>query len=139
MDDRVPTLLCVDDDPLVLQLMREYFALRGFGVVTARSGVEAFLQVLRWAPKAVILDVLMPRLGGLEALKRIKKLDPEIVVILISGVSNVLEMVAEAGLTVAGAFTKPVNLDRISEALTRAGVTPPPGAAVGNLPTPARR
>ncbi|MBI3625880.1 MAG: response regulator [Candidatus Rokubacteria bacterium] len=139
MDERVPTLLCVDDDPPVLQVMREYFTLRGFGVVTARSGVEAFLHVVRWAPKAVILDVFMPRLGGLEALKRIKTLDPEIVVILISGFPNALEMVAEAGLTVAGAFTKPVNLDRISETLTRAGVTLPPGATAGTLPTPARR
>jgi DNA-binding response OmpR family regulator len=139
MDDRVPTLLCVDDDPSVLQVMREYFILRGFGVVTARSGVEAFLQVIRWAPNAVILDVFMPRLGGLEALKRIKKLDPEIVVILVSGVPNALEMVTEAGLTVAGAFRKPVKLDRISETLTGAGVTPPPGAAAGNLAAPAPR
>ncbi len=136
MDERVPTLLCVDDDPPVLQVMREYFTLRGFGVVTARSGVEAFLHVVRWAPKAVILDVFMPRLGGLEALKRIKKLDPEIVVILISGFPNALEMVAEAGLTVAGAFTKPVNLDRISETLTRAGVKPPKKPPGGAVPAP---
>ncbi len=142
MDERVPTLLCVDDDPVVLQVLKEYFTLQGFGVLTARTGVEAFLHVVRWAPQAVILDVFMPRLGGLEALKRIKKLDPEILVILISGVPNALEMVEEAGLTVAGAFTKPVSLDRIAEILARAGVRPsrtPPKAAPGDIPEQARR
>lgn len=125
MNPRTPTLLCVDDEPKIRELLKEHFTLQGFDVITAATGVEAFLQVVRWAPEAVILDVFMPRLGGLEALGRIKKLAPEVVVILISGVPNALELVAEAGLTVAGAFTKPVHFDRITEALARAGVKPP--------------
>ncbi len=140
MDDRVPTLLCVDDDPGVLQLLKEYFDLQGFAVVTATTGVEAFLQVVRWSPQAVVLDVFMPRLGGLKALERIRKLDPGIVVILISGVPKALEVLGEAGLSVAGAFAKPVDLEQISEALARAGVKPPntrPGAAPRDL-TPSR-
>ena len=134
-------LLCVDDDPRVLQVLKEYFTLQGFGVVTATTGVEAFLQAVRWAPKAVILDLFIPRFGGLGVLERIKKLDPEIVVILISGVPNALEVLQEAGMSVAGAFAKPVNLDQISETLARAGVMPPrtsPQAASGDLRAQAR-
>lgn len=118
------TLLCVDDDRRVLALLKEHFTLQGYGVVTATTGVEAFLQVVRWAPQAVILDLFMPRLGGLGALERIQGLDPGIVVILISGVPNALEMLQEAGVSVSGAFKKPVSLDRISEALAGAGVAP---------------
>ena len=125
MDERALTLLCVDDDPRVLQVLKEHFTLQGFGVVTATTGVEAFLQVVRWSPQAVVLDLFIPRLGGLGVLERIKKLDPGIVVILISGVPKALEVLGEAGLSVAGAFAKPVDLDRISEALARASVKPP--------------
>lgn len=125
VEDRSPVLLCVDDDPGVLRLLADYFTLRGYVVLTARSGVEAFLQVARWAPRAIILDLFIPRLGGPEVLERIRRLDPGIVVILISGVPNALEMLAEAGVSAAGAFTKPVVLDRVAEALARAGVTPP--------------
>lgn len=118
------TLLLVEDDPRVLALLKEHFSQEGYGVVTATTGVEAFLQVVRWAPQAVILDLFIPRLGGLGALDRIRRLDPGIVVILISGIPNAVDMLQEAGVSVAGAFTKPVNLDRISETLARAGVTP---------------
>src|SRR6185312_14383407 len=94
-------------------------------VLTATNGVEAFLQVKRWQPKAVILDLFMPRLGGIGALGRIKALNPEVVVILVSGMGNALELVTEAGLSVAGAFTKPLNLMQLSETLARSGVVAP--------------
>lgn len=88
----------------------------------------------RFRPRAVILDLFLPRLGGLGALERIRRLDPEIAVILISGVPNVLEMVTEAGLSVAGAFAKPLDLPGILGTLVRAGVMPSraPGAAASD-------
>ena len=62
-------------------------------------------------------------------------------IILISGVPNALEMIAEAGVSVARAFTKPVNLAQLSDTLARAGVVPvktPVGAAREDLPLEAR-
>jgi CheY-like chemotaxis protein len=125
MDDSLPSILCVDDDVDVLELLKEYFTEQGFVVLTATNGVEAFLQVKRWQPKAVILDLFMPRLGGIGALGRIKALNPDVVVILVSGMGNALELVTEAGLSVAGAFTKPLNLTQLSETLARSGVVAP--------------
>ncbi len=124
MSEPIPTILCVDDDPEVLEVLREYFTGAGFHVVTATNGVEAMFQVQRCLPKAVILDLFMPRLGGLGALDRIRRMDPGTVIILISGVPNALEMVTEAGVEVAGTFTKPVSLDQLLGTLVRAGVTP---------------
>jgi len=131
MDEHAMTILCVDDDPEVLEVLKEYFAGQGFHVVTATNGVEAMFQVQRCLPRAVILDLFMPRLGGLGALDRIRRLVPEIVIILMSGVPNALEMISEAGVRVAGAFTKPLNLDQLLGTLVRSGVTPakPPAAA----------
>ena len=65
MDDRVPTILCVDDEPEILEVLKEYLTAQGFHVVTATNGVEAMFQTQRCLPKAVILDLFMPRLGGL--------------------------------------------------------------------------
>lgn len=141
MAEQVPTVLCVDDDPAVLEVLTEYLAAEGFNVITARNGVEAFLQVWRRRPRAVVLDLFMPRLGGLDALDSIRRLDASIVIILISGVEGVLEMIREAGVRVAGVFPKPLNLAQLTEGLARAGVVPvgKPAAAPKERPPSRRR
>jgi DNA-binding response OmpR family regulator len=125
MGDSYPSVLCVDDDPEALEQLKEHFTLQGFIVLTAGNGVEACLQVKRWAPKAVILDLLIPRLGGIGTLSRIRAFNPSIPVILVSDTVGALELVTEAGLNVTGTFVKPLDLAAISEALARAGVTAP--------------
>src|SRR5215831_19606496 len=129
MGDSYPSVLCVDDDPDVLELLKEHFTLQGFIVLTASNGVEACLQVKRWAPKAVILDLLIPRLGGIGTLSRIKAFSPNIPVILVSETAGALDLVTEAGLTVTGAFSKPLDLAAISRALERTGVSVPSALA----------
>ncbi len=134
MDEHVPTILCVDDEPEILEVLTEYFTRQGYQVVTATNGVEAMFQTQRCLPQAIILDLFMPRLGGLGALDRIRRLVPEIVPILISGNPGALEMVTEAGINVAGAFGKPLDLVGMLGALAHAGVLPQkkmPTAATG--------
>ena len=130
-DRHGPSILCVDDDPDVLDLLKEYFEFQGFTVLTATDGVEAFHQVKRWMPQALLMDLFMPRLGGIGALGRIKALSPNLVVILMSGMGNALDLVSEAGLSVAGAVTKPLNFAKLSEMLARAGVIAPPALPAG--------
>ncbi len=137
MGDSYPSVLCVDDDPEVLEQLKEHFTLQGFIVLTASNGVEACLQVKRWAPKAVILDLLIPRLGGIGTLSRIRAFNPSIPVILVSDTPGALDLVTEAGLSVTGAFAKPLDLAAISEALASTGVTAP--AALAPAPSGPRR
>ena len=125
MGDSYPSVLCVDDDPEVLEQLKEHFTLQGFIVLTASNGVEACLQVKRWAPRAVILDLLIPRLGGIGTLSRIRAFNPSIPVILVSDTADALDLVTEAGLNVTGAFSKPLDLTAISKALGRAGISVP--------------
>jgi CheY-like chemotaxis protein len=63
-----------------------------------------------------------------------------VVVILVSGMGNALELVTEAGLSVAGAFTKPLDLVQLSETLARSGVVAPAAlvAAAGDPAQPKR-
>jgi len=128
--DSFPSILCADDDPDVLELLKEHFTHQGFIVLTATNGVEACLQFKRWAPKAVILDLLIPRLGGLGTLGRIRAFDPSIPIIFVSDTTDALDLITEAGLSAAGAFAKPLDMGKISDALARAGVTAP-GALAG--------
>jgi DNA-binding response OmpR family regulator len=125
VSDSFPSILCVDDDQEVLELLKEHFTLQGFIVLTATNGVEACLQIKRWAPKAVILDLLIPRLGGIGTLRRIHAIDPTIPVVLVGDPSEALQLAAEAGLGVAGTFAKPLDLDKISAVLAAADVIPP--------------
>jgi DNA-binding response OmpR family regulator len=129
MGDSFPSILCADDDAEALELLKEHFTLQGFIVLTATNGVEACLQVKRWAPRAVILDLLIPRLGGIGTLSRIRAFNPGIPVILVGDTSEALDLVTEAGLSVTGAFPKPLDLGRISEVLAAADVTPPAALA----------
>ena len=139
MGDSYPSVLCVDDDPEVLEQLKEHFTLQGFIALTATNGVEACLQVKRWAPKAVVLDLLIPRLGGIGTLSRIRAVSPTIPVILVGDTAEALELVKEAGLNVTGAFPKPLDMAAISEALGRAGVTPPAELATADeARTPSR-
>lgn len=124
MDERAPTILCVDDDLALLDLLQEFFTLQGFRVLTAMNGLHALLHVKLHRPRAVLLDLGMPRLGGLDTVRRIQRLDPTVVVILISGLPDLLDRVNAAKVNVTGVFTKPVDLARISETLVRAGVAP---------------
>src|SRR5262245_19262335 len=125
MGDSYPSVLCVDDDPEVLERLKEHFTLQGFIVLTASNGVEACLQVKRWAPKAVILDLLIPRLGGIGTLSRIRAFNPSMPVIVVSDTASARDLVARAGLGVTAAFAKPLDPGAISEALAKAGVTVP--------------
>ena len=125
MHDALPSVLCVDDDPEVLEQLKEHLSLHGFIVLTATNGVEACLQVKRWSPRALVLDLFIPRLGGIGTLTRVRAMSPDIAVVLMSHVPSALDLVVEAGLNVSAALPKPVAPERVVAALAAAGVTPP--------------
>src|SRR2546428_14045143 len=73
--DKRPALV-VDDDPEARKVLRDFLRLRGLAVLEAQNGLEALLSMKQHRPGVVVLDLNMPRLGGLEALKRIRPFDP---------------------------------------------------------------
>jgi CheY-like chemotaxis protein len=130
-DQAIPRVLCVDDDAGTLDLLRERLSLKGFVVLTATSGIEACLQVSRWRPRAVIIDLFVPGLGGIGTLNRIRTASPDVVAVLLSDVPGAVDLVVAAGLNVAAAFSKPVDADQVAAALARVGVAPCPEAPGG--------
>lgn len=122
--------LVVDDEPSVREVIGEYLEQRGFEVLEAANGLEALLSVKRGRPGVVILDLGMPRLGGLEALKRIRAFDSRITTIVITGESDA-ELHRQARvLGAATVLSKPLDLGQLERVLEARGAGPvPPGAA----------
>src|SRR5439155_952975 len=124
-------VLIADDDADVRELLVEVFRDAGFDVLEASNGLEALLYVKRDRPDAVVLDLMMPRLGGVEALKRIHAFNPGIRVLVVTGaIDPELHRQATAA-GAAGVFTKPVNATALVAALTG----PPPPAPPSALTT----
>ena len=65
-------LLAVDDDPVILNLLKVNFELDGFDVLTAADGQEALDTAQAEKPDVVLLDIMMPKLSGLEVTKALK-------------------------------------------------------------------
>ena len=121
-------MLVVDDDAEVRAVFCEYLRLNGFHVLEARNGLEALLHVKRERPHAIILDLAMPRLGGIDALKRIVKFNPTIAVVVVTGETDT-DLHRQASLLgVRAVLTKPVEPPDLLSALTRS-TTPRPDPA----------
>src|SRR5437879_2152458 len=133
-----PTILVVDDDRDVRETIVELLRGEGFDVVEAANGLEALLQVKRSRPAGVVLDLLMPRLGGLDALKRIRTFDPAIRIVVITG-SPDPELVRQAkALGAVAVLTKPISPSDLLGPL-RAAAVPAPAASALPTRTPSAR
>lgn len=98
-------VLVVDDESEIRETIVEYFKAQGVEAIEASNGLDALLHVKRARPGAVVLDLMMPRLGGLEALKRIRAFNPEIRIVAITGVQDP-ELQRQAILLGAASFFK---------------------------------
>ena len=64
-------ILIADDEPGVVSLVRDYFEINGYEVITASDGIEAVRQVAK-KPDIILLDINMPHVDGIEVCKRIR-------------------------------------------------------------------
>ena len=117
MTERV---LLVDDEKKFLDAMGARMKARGMDVSTSESAEEALEMLAKEAYDAVILDLRMPEMDGIEALKRMKEKRPEVQVILLTGHATVEEGVEAIKLGAMDFLEKPADLDAISEKIKKA-------------------
>ncbi len=65
-------ILIVEDDPLMMRLYSKVFTIEGYAVVTAVDGEEGLLQAHTEIPTLILLDVMMPKMNGLQLLEKLK-------------------------------------------------------------------
>jgi CheY-like chemotaxis protein len=119
-------VLVVDDEETVLQMMRATLEAHGYRVITAMDGIEAIVQFSRRSGeiRAVVTDLLMPNMGGVMAIRTLRKLDPEVRVIACSGVVAAGESGSAPGVGERAFLRKPFTVHALLSTLQDVLATP---------------
>jgi DNA-binding NtrC family response regulator len=115
-------VLLVDDEQEFLDSLAERMRGRGMDVTTATSAVDALKKVQNESFDAVILDLLMPQMDGMEAMEALKKKNPDIQVILLTGHATVEKGVEAMKLGATDFLEKPASLEVLTEKIKKAHV-----------------
>jgi DNA-binding response OmpR family regulator len=125
---RPPKILVVEDEPKMVAGLRDNFEFEGYEVITAADGVEGLQRALDDAPDLVVLDVMMPRLSGLEVCKQLRAQRGSIPIIMLTARGQEVDKVVGLELGADDYVTKPFSirelLARVKAVLRRTPVAP---------------
>ena len=113
-------VLVIDDEKFITKSLQHHLEKEGCDVFTAESGEEGLEIFKSDAPDIVLLDLNMPGIGGIETLKGIKKLNSDIVVIIITAHGDIETAVSAIKLGAYDFMEKPFDLSRISVLINKA-------------------
>jgi len=130
-------ILLVDDEPSILSLARLYLEREKFRVETAADGEQALAAVGRLKPALVVLDVMLPRLDGLEVCRRLRAGGNAVSIIMLTARDEDIDKILGLELGADDYLTKPFNprelVARVKAILRRAAPAPAADAAVIHL------
>ena len=128
-----PTVLVVDDDEEARVALARILATDGFEAITAVDGEAAIGRVASDPPAVVLLDRIIPGLDGIETLRRLKAIAPEVPVIIVTGYGDTSSAVHAMKLGADDYLTKPLQIDQILIAVRRAAERRELGAEIEGL------
>jgi DNA-binding response OmpR family regulator len=123
----VTTVLVVDDDPVIQKLLQVNFEMEGYDVVIAGDGEEGLALAREEQPDLVLLDVMMPKMNGLDVAVALRSdsVTERIPIIMLSAKAQASDVQAGLDLGVDDYVTKPFDplelLERVAALLGRAG------------------
>ncbi len=113
-------ILLIDDEPDIVRVLGISLKADGYEVIPALSGAEGLEAFSRDKPKIIITDIKMPGMNGIEVLKKIKALDPDTEVIIITGHGDIDNTIEALKYGASDFINKPVRDEALSIALKRA-------------------
>jgi anti-anti-sigma factor len=113
-------VLVIDDEKPTLVMFRLTLSAYGYTVYTAENGKEGLEVFERERPPLVLTDIKMPGMDGIEVLKRIKGIDPNVEVIVITGHGDMDLAIKALNLDAADFINKPIDRRVLEQALKRA-------------------
>jgi two-component system response regulator MprA len=106
-------LLIVDDEPAVRESLERALTLEGYRVELAEDGTDALAQLRVGAPDAIVLDVLMPKLDGLEVCRRLRAAGDRTPILMLTAREGVSDRVAGLDAGADDYLVKPFALDEL--------------------------
>lgn len=123
-------LLIVDDALIMRKMLRDLAGQAGWQVVAeAADGLEAVARYREHRPDLVTMDLVMPELGGIDAMKRIRAEDPSARVIVVTALDQKSLVAAAIDAGALDFVVKPFDRDRMVALLQRLAGDAPPGPA----------
>ncbi len=103
-------ILIVEDEPAMVAGLRDNFEFEGYQVVSANDGSEGLARALADSPDLVLLDVMMPKMSGLEVCKRLKAKRPSMPIIMLTARGQEVDKVVGLELGADDYVTKPFSI-----------------------------
>ena len=104
------TVLVVEDDPSILRGLQMNLGLEGFKTICAHDGEEGLVMMRSHRPDLVLLDLMLPKLGGLEVIKQLRVHDPDTPIIVLSAKDQEGDKVVALSLGADDYVTKPFSV-----------------------------
>jgi len=110
-------ILVVDDEQSVCEMLKKFLTMKGYEAIIAYSGKEAITAVKDKKPDAVLLDIIMPSMNGMQTLKKIREISATLPVIMVTAVrdAQIGRKYLESGAS--DYITKPFSLDYLDKTL----------------------
>jgi DNA-binding NtrC family response regulator len=108
-------VLLVDDEEEFTSLLSERMKTRGFDVDVTNSGIKALERVDEKVYDAIILDLYMPEMDGIETLKQLLKKNPDLQIIFLTGHATLEKGLEAVKLGAREFMEKPVDMDKLIE------------------------
>src|SRR6185503_6028928 len=103
-------ILIVEDEPAMVQGLRDNFEYEGYEVISAGDGLAGLERALSDSPDLVVLDVMMPRMSGLDVCKQLKSKRPGIPIIMLTARGQEIDKVVGLELGADDYVTKPFSI-----------------------------
>lgn len=110
-------VLVVDDEPPVQKVLRRILERKGYQVFAAGDGLEALAVIDRDQPDLVLLDISMPRMDGIETLRKISQLKAKPVVIMITALGDVELAKLAISLGARDYLLKPFDIEYLEKSI----------------------
>lgn len=108
-------VLVIDDEMSIRFLIKEVVEESGYECIQAENAIEGLKYLENISFDLIILDIQMPRMNGLDAIKRIRELDVNIPVIMLSAFGHMEDVVMNLGIEVNSFISKPFDIDVLSQ------------------------
>lgn len=111
------TLLIIDDDPAACRIFKKILGQVGYHILTATDAGKGLRLIKEKSPEIVFLDIKMPRVNGIELLRKIRKIKKDLIVIMLTGYATLDTARKAMELGAYDYVTKPFDLEAIKASI----------------------